>query len=45
LKQSANKQQSITATTMPLLKKPYEHIGKQIKVPGAFWHGRMSEAA
>ena len=27
---------------MPLLKKPAEQIGKQIKVPGAFWEGNMT---
>jgi hypothetical protein len=42
--QSANKQHSITVTMLQLLKKPYEHVGKQIKVPGAFWQSRMSEA-
>jgi hypothetical protein len=25
-----------------LLKKPMEHLGKQINVPGSFWQGRMS---
>ncbi|KAL1515242.1 hypothetical protein AB1Y20_001876 [Prymnesium parvum] len=28
---------------MPLLKKPHENIGKQVKVPGAFWEGNMTE--
>ena len=28
---------------LPLLKKPLEQIGLQIKVPGAFWEGRMSD--
>ena len=27
---------------LPLLKKPIELIGTQIKVPGAYWAGRMS---
>ena len=27
---------------LPLLKKPLEHVGTQIKVPGSFWQGRMS---
>ena len=26
-----------------LLKKPMEHLGKQLNVPGSFWQGRMSE--
>ena len=38
------KQVLVTDTHMPLLKKPLEHIGKQIDVPGSFWEGRMSEA-
>ena len=28
---------------LPLLKKPSELIGTQIKVPGAYWDGRMSD--
>ena len=27
-----------------LLKKPLEHLGKQVEVPGSFWSGRMSAA-
>ena len=26
---------------LPLLKKPLEQIGSKIKVPGAFWEGRI----
>ena len=29
---------------LPLIKKPLEIIGVEIKVPGAFWEGRMSAA-
>ena len=29
---------------LPLIKKPLELIGTEIKVPGAFWEGRMSAA-
>ena len=41
-KASAKKQPSITQHVLPLLKKPMEHIGKQIDVPGSYWEGRMS---
>ena len=27
---------------LPLLKKPLEQIGKQIKIPGSFWEGTMT---
>ena len=41
--QSKQKQQTaITSTALPLLKKPLEQKGKDIKVPGAYWEGRMS---
>jgi hypothetical protein len=39
--------QPITTNLLPLLKKPTEKIGVQIKLPGSFWElneGRMSEA-
>ena len=39
-KASAKKQPSITQHVLPLLKKPMEHIGKQIDVPGSYWEGR-----
>ena len=42
-KSGATKQTSITATALPLLKKPCEHFGKQVAIPGSFWQGRMSE--
>ena len=28
---------------LPLLKKPLELVGSNIKVPGAFWEGRMTD--
>ena len=28
---------------LPLLKKPLELIGTNLKVPGAFWEGRMTD--
>ena len=27
---------------VPLLKKPMDAIGKQIKIPGSYWGGRMT---
>ena len=36
-------QQQQQIDQLPLLKKPLEQIGLQIKVPGAFWEGRMSD--
>ena len=36
------RQQQITQTALPLLKKPLDHVGKQIKFKGDFWEGRMS---
>ena len=27
---------------LPLLKKPLDHLGKQVGIPGSFWQGRMS---
>ena len=41
-KANAKKQQPITEHAPPLLKKPMEHIGKQIDDPGSYWEGRMS---
>ena len=29
-------------TTFPLIKKPMELIGKQVKVPGSYWAGRQT---
>ena len=37
------KQTSITATALPLLKRPCEHLGKQVAIPGSFWEGRLSD--
>ena len=37
------KQSSITSMGFPLLQKPAEMcVGRQIKVPGSYWKGRMS---
>jgi hypothetical protein len=37
------KQSSITSMGLPLLQKPTEMcVGRQIKVPGSYWKGRMS---
>ena len=38
----AAKQQQLEQ--LPLLKKPLELVGTQIKVPGSYWQGRMSAA-
>ena len=35
-------QPAITSAAQPLLKKPGDHVGKQIEVPGSFWQGRQS---
>lgn len=35
-------QPTITTSALPLLKKPHEHLGKQVEVPGSFWEGRMT---
>jgi hypothetical protein len=34
-------QQKLKVDQFKLLKKPMEHLGKQINVPGSFWKGRM----
>ena len=44
-RKKASKQTPITAHALPLLKKPMEAVGQQIKVPGSFWQGCMSRAA
>ena len=36
------KQPTITSAAQPLLKKPGDHVGKQINVPGSYWQGRQS---
>ena len=35
--------QQLNVDQYTLLKKPMEHLGKQLNVPGSFWQGRMSE--
>lgn len=40
--QQRSQQPTITRSALPLLKKPHEHLGKQVEVPGSFWEGRMS---
>lgn len=37
------KQSTITATALPVLKKPSDHFGRQMQVPGAYWQGRMTD--
>ena len=39
----SKQQQQLNVDQYPLLKKPMEHLGKQLNVPGSFWQGRMSE--
>ena len=39
---SKARQTSMADTAHPLLKKPSDHFGKQIKLPGSFWQGRMT---
>ena len=41
-RKQASKQTPITAHALPLLKKPMEAVGKQIKVPGSFWQSRAA---
>jgi hypothetical protein len=41
-KTKPKQQQKITASALPVLKKPLDQIGKQIGVLGAFWEGRMT---
>ena len=41
-KQPVSKQKSLVVDQFTLLKKPLDHLGKQMKVPGSFWQGRMS---
>jgi hypothetical protein len=35
------KQQQFNVDQFKLLKRPMDHLGKQINVPGSFWQGRM----
>ena len=39
----SKQQQQLNVDAYTLLKKPMEHLGKQLNVPGSFWQGRMSE--
>ena len=39
----SKQQQQLNVDQYTLLKKPMEHLGKQLNVPGSFWQGRMSE--
>ena len=40
---ASKQQQQLNVDQYTLLKKPMEHLGKQLNVPGSFWQGRMSE--
>jgi hypothetical protein len=42
-KRASKQQQLLNVDQYTLLKKPMEHLGKQLNVPGSFWQGRMSE--
>ena len=42
-KRASKQQQQLNVDQYTLLKKPMEHLGKQLNVPGSFWQGRMSE--
>ena len=42
-KSSKKQQPPITQHVLPLLKKPMEHIGKQIDVPGSYWESPWLE--
>ncbi len=39
---SAQRQAPLAVEQYALLKKPLDHLGKQIDIPGLFWQGRMS---
>jgi hypothetical protein len=39
----SKQQQKLNVDQFTLLKKPMEHLGKQINVPGSCWQGRMLE--
>ena len=39
----SKQQQKLNVDQFTLLKKPMEHLGKHINVPGSFWQGRMLE--
>jgi hypothetical protein len=40
-KRASKKQQQLNVDRFKLLKKPMDHLGKQINVSGSFWQGRM----
>ena len=42
-KRASKQQQQLNVDQFKLLKKPMDHLGKQLNVPGSFWQGRMSE--
>ncbi len=39
--QESNQQQQLNVDQFKLLKKPMDHLGKQINVSGSFWEGHM----
>ena len=41
-KAAPTRQVQITESALPLLKKPLDHVGKQIGFPGGFWEGRQT---
>ena len=41
-KASRSRQQPLAVEQWPLLKKPLDHVGKQVNVAGSFWQGRQS---
>ena len=41
-KTTSKKPQQAVLNKLPPIKKPLEHIGKLIKVPGSFWEGQLS---
>ena len=41
-KRPVQQQGALEVEQLPLLKKPLEHLGKQIEIPGSFWKGSMS---
>ena len=44
-KRASKQQQQLNVDQFKLLKKPMDHLGKQINVPGSFWEGRCTVAA
>ena len=42
-KAAARKQSALAVEQHTLLKKPLDHLGKQLDIPGSFWQGRMTE--